>query len=166
MSLRARLLVFGYPLLEVATAYLVAVWIGWGWMFLLLLAGIPAGFAVMRNAGDAALRDLQRAQAGGVAPQPGRHATAFVAGLLILIPGFWTDLLGVLLLIPFSRRLFTRRGQSWLDSRVTTVRMPGVRFPAADVVQGTVIYPDDLRSPREEPPAPGTGGSAGQLPPG
>lgn len=163
MSYRTRLLVFGYPLLEVATAYLVAVWIGWGWMLLLLLAGIPAGFAVMRNAGDAAMRDVQRAQAAGGTVDPGRHATAFVAGLLIAIPGFWTDLLGVLLLLPPTRRLFSRRGRAWLDSRVTTVRMPGVRYPGGDVIQGTVIRTD---VPRDEPPAPGgAGGSYGQLPP-
>ncbi len=51
MTLRARLLLFGYPLLEVATAYAIAMWIGWGWMLLLLVAGIPVGFAFMRNAG-------------------------------------------------------------------------------------------------------------------
>ncbi len=161
MSLRARLLVFGYPLLEVATAYLVALWIGWGWMLLLLLAGIPAGFAVMRNAGDSAMRDLRAASASGTVVEPGRHATAFVAGLLIAIPGFWTDLAGVLLLLPPTRRLFSRRAQGWLDARVTTVRMPGVRYPAGDVVQGTVIHPEKT----EGPPAPRADGPAGQLPP-
>lgn len=149
MTFRQRLLLFGYPLLEVATAYLVAVWIGWPWMLLLLLAGIPAGFAVMRNAGDSALRDLQ---AGGATTE--RHATAFVAGLLIAIPGFWTDLVGVLLLVPPTRRLFTRRTRGWLDRRFTTVRMPGVRYPGGDVVQGTVIRVDDARDaePRDDEP--------------
>lgn len=143
MRMRTRLLVFGYPLLEVATAYLVALWLGWGWMLLLLLAGIPAGFAVMRNAGDAAVRDLRAAQSAGLPGDPGRHATAFVAGLLIAVPGFWTDLIGLLLLLPPTRRLFSRRAQGWLDARVTTVRMPGVRYPSGDVVQGTVIRPED-----------------------
>lgn len=170
MRLRTRLLVFGYPLLEVATAYLVAVWIGWGWMLLLLLAGIPAGFAVMRNAGDAAMRDVRAAQAAGDqaagmpvagAPRdPGRHAMAFVAGLLIAVPGFWTDLVGLLLLLPPTRRLFSRRAQGWIDGRVTTVRMPGVRYPSGDVVQGTVIREHD-----EGPPAPRADGPSGQIPP-
>lgn len=163
MSLRARLLVFGYPLLEVATAYLVARWLGWGWMLLLLLIGIPAGFAVMRNAGDAAMRELQAAQAGGRPVDPGRHATAFVAGLLIAIPGFWTDLVGVLLLLPPTRRLFTRRTRMWLDGRFTTVRMPGVRYPSGDVIQGTVIRSDE----NGETPPPGDAAppEPGRLPP-
>lgn len=150
MTGRARIIAFGYPLVEAVTAYAVAQWIGWPWMLVLLLAGIPAGFAVMRNAGDAAVRDMARAQAGQVAGDPGRHAMAFVAGLLITVPGFWTDLLGVLLLIPPTRRLFTRRAQRWLDTRFTTVRMPGVRYPGAaggtwpgEVIEGTVVASED-----------------------
>jgi len=152
MSMRTRLLVFGYPLVEVTTAYLVALWIGWLWMIVLVLAGIPAGLAVMRNAADAAVRDVQRAQSGAVAVDPGRHATAFVAGLLIAIPGLWTDLIGVLLLVAPTRRLFTRRTRAWLDGHVTTVRMPGFDYPtessgawSGDVIQGTVITAEDER---------------------
>ena len=37
---RRRLLVYGFPLLEIVTAYAVAQLIGWGWMLLLLIAGI------------------------------------------------------------------------------------------------------------------------------
>ena len=94
VTFRSRLLLFGYPLLEVLTAYAVGVWIGWGWMLLLLLVGIPIGFAIMRNAGDAAMVDLQRAAQSGQEPDAGRHGLAFLGGLLIMIPGFWTDLAG------------------------------------------------------------------------
>jgi UPF0716 protein FxsA len=143
VTFRTRLLVFGIPLLEVATAYLVALWIGWGWMLLLLLLGIPIGFALMRNAGDAAMRDLQAASAAGREPDAGRHALAFVGGLLFVIPGFWSDLLGLLLVLPPTQRLFRARTRTWLESRVATVRMPGVHYPdGGDVIQGTVIRHD------------------------
>jgi UPF0716 protein FxsA len=150
MTLRSRLLVFGYPLLEVATAYAIAVWIGWGWMLLLLLIGFPIGFAIMRNAGDAAARDLEAAQRTGAAVDPGRHALTLVGGLLIMIPGFWSDLLGILLAIPLTQRLFRSRARTWFESRATFVRMPGVRYPGGDVVQGTVIYPDNDRPGNDE----------------
>jgi UPF0716 protein FxsA len=143
MSLRARLLVFGYPLLEVATAYVVALWIGWGWMLLLLLLGFPIGFAVMRNAGDAAARDIEEARRTGAEVDPGRHALTLVGGLLIMIPGFWSDLVGILLAIPLTQRLFRSRARAWFESRATFVRMPGVRYPGGDVVQGTVIYEEN-----------------------
>lgn len=149
MGLRARLLVFGYPLLEIATAYLIALWIGWGWMLLLLLIGFPVGFAIMRNAGDHALADAQRATSGAVVQDQGRHALTFIGGLLVFIPGFWTDLFGLLLAFPPTQRLFRRHGTTWAEARFATVRMPGVRSPYAtgDVIPGTVVE-------REDPPGP------------
>ena len=148
MSFRGRLLVFGYPLVEIVTAYLVAQWLGWGWMLLLLLAGFPVGFAVMRNAGDAAMADLERAARTGDQVDSGRHALGFVAGLLILVPGFWTDLAGLLLLLPPVQRLLRTRSRTWVEGRFTTIRMPGVRYPSGDVIQGTVIrHPEDADGP-------------------
>ena len=143
MTFRSRLLLFGYPLLEVATAYAVGLWLGWGWMLLLLIAGIPVGFAIMRNAGDAAMVDLQRAAQTGEEPDAGRHGLAFLGGLLIMIPGFWTDLVGLLLVLPPTQRLLRARSRTWLSSRVMTVRMPGVHYPGGDVIQGQVIRSDD-----------------------
>ncbi len=147
MTFRSRLLMFGYPLLEVATAYAVGMWLGWGWMLLLLLAGIPVGFAVMRNAGDAAMVDLQRAAQTGEEPDAGKHGLAFLGGLLIMIPGFWTDLVGLLLVLPPTQRLLRARSRAWLSSRVMTVRMPGVHYPGGDVIQGTVIHTEPSRGP-------------------
>ena len=157
MGFRGRLLVFGYPLLEIATAYLVALWIGWGWMLLLLLIGFPLGFAIMRNAGDRALADAQKAAAGGVVADPGRPALTFIGGLLVFIPGFWTDLIGLLLVFPPTQRLFRRHGTTWAEARFATVRMPGVRSPYAtgDVIQGTVV--------REDPPGPTPPGDPREL---
>jgi UPF0716 protein FxsA len=152
--MRSRLLIFGYPLLEIATIYVVALWIGWGWTLLLVLAGIPIGFAVMRNAGDAAMRDMEKAaRTGEPIADSGRHALTFVGGLMFLIPGFWTDLLGLLLVLPPTQRLFRRRSGAWVSSRFTSVRMPGVHYPAGDVIQGTVIRGDEQRpAPEGRPP--------------
>lgn len=143
-ELRRRLLIFGFPLLELVSIYVIAQAIGWGWTLLLLLAGIPAGFAIMRNAGDAALRAAAVAQQSGRTVDVSRHALGFVGGVLIAIPGFWTDLLGLLLVIPITQRLFRTRARRWFEARFTSVRMPGIRFPGdGDVIQGIVIYPDE-----------------------
>jgi UPF0716 protein FxsA len=158
MTFRTRLLVFGYPLLEVATAYAVALWIGWGWMLLLVVVGFPIGFALMRNSGDAAMREMQESAVTGREVDSGRHALTFVGGLLFAIPGFWSDLVGLLLVIPITQRLFRQSARTWLSSRFTMVRMPGVHYPdQGDVIQGTVIKadpppedrPDDAPGPRE-----------------
>lgn len=141
-SLRGRLLLFGLPLLEIATFYLVAQWIGWGWAFLLILIGFPVGFAVMRNAGDHAVADIARSAQTGQPVDASRHTLGFVGGLLIMIPGFWTDLAGALLAIPVTQRLFRTRSRTWLEQRFTTVRVPGTHYPGGDVIQGTVIQRD------------------------
>lgn len=155
MTFRSRLLLFGYPLLEVATAYAVGLWLGWGWMLLLLLAGIPVGFAIMRNAGDAAMVDMQRAAQTGQEPDAAKHGLTFLGGLLVMVPGFWTDLVGLLLVLPPIQRLLRKRSGAWLSSRVMTVRMPGVHYPGGDVIQGEVIRSDVAREdpPRQQPPA-------------
>ncbi len=154
-SLRSRLLVFGYPLVEVATVYVVAQFIGWGWTLLLLAIGIPVGFAVMRNAGDAAMRAMTAAAGTGQPVDSSRFALSFVGGVLIAIPGFWTDLVGLLLVVPLTQRLFRQRLRTWFAERLTVVHMPGIRYPGGgDVVQGTVIRHDhEPPSPPAQPPA-------------
>jgi UPF0716 family protein affecting phage T7 exclusion len=151
MSFRSRLILFGYPLLEVATVYVVAQWIGWGWTLLAIVLGFPVGFAIMRNAGDAAMADMVKAANSGQAVDSGRHGLTFVGGVLVAIPGFWTDLVGLLLAIPWTQHLFRKRARTWFEARFTTVRMPGIRYPnQGDVIQGTVIKRDE---PGPTPPA-------------
>jgi UPF0716 protein FxsA len=148
---RRRLLIFGYPVLELATFYLVAQLIGWGWTFLLIIVGFPIGFAVMRNAGDAAMADVLESQQTGREVDASRHTLGFVGGLLIMIPGFWSDLVGLLLAVPFTQRLFRSRMRTWFSERFTSVRVPGATYPRGDVIQGTVIHYDG-----SDPAPPGT----------
>lgn len=170
MTFRTRLLVFGYPLVEIVLAYLVGVLIGWGWLLLLVILGIPVGLAVMRNAAHAALRDVASASPGAPTPDGSRHALAFVGGLLIAIPGFLTDLIGLLLVFPPTQRLFRNRSRAWFESRVSLVRMPGVRYPGvfggADVIPGTVVRSadDSSRPGGGSGPDSGTAGPTGAPP--
>lgn len=155
MGWRLRALALGYPLVELVTAYLVAQWIGWGWTLLLLIIGMPIGIAIMRNTGTSAMADLQRSATTGEPIDQGRHALTLLASLLITVPGFWTDLLGLLLLVPPVQHLMRRSAGAWMTARMGTLRMPGVYDPrgfTGDVVQGTVITVEDLRD--EPPPRP------------
>ena len=152
-SLRGRLLLFGYPLLEDATLYLVAQWIGWGWTLLAVLISIPVGFAIMRNAGDGAMADMVASAETGQPIDSGRHGMMFVGGLLVAIPGFWSDLIGLLLVIPWTQRLFRAKARAWMSTRLTTVHMPGIRYPnQGDVIQGTVVRKDEPEPPASPPP--------------
>lgn len=139
MGFRGRLIVFGYPLAEILILWGVASIIGWGWALLGLLAGIPIGVALMRNAGASAAASMQ------ADPQRARELASatvgqFGAGVLFVIPGYLTDVLGALLLLPGVRsavgRWMSRRfnQQSWYS------RFPG----SGEVIRGTVVI-EDLR---------------------
>lgn len=155
MGWRSRALVLGYPLVELITAYAIAQWIGWGWTLLLLVIGLPVGFGILRNAGSAALADVQRSASTGEPIDQGRHALTMLGGILIAVPGFWTDLIGLLLVVPPTQRLFRARAGAWATARMGTMRMPGVYDPrgfSGDVVQGTVITVEDIRDDPDRPP--------------
>jgi UPF0716 protein FxsA len=99
------------PLLEIAAFWLVATKIGFFSAFFLLLAGSMAGLALLSWLGRrfltrvmASLREQDQAD---FAARPGSIMTA-IGALLIAIPGFITDAIGIALLLPPV--------QSWLAS--------------------------------------------------
>lgn len=119
--MKRRLLVFGYPLAEILTAMGVASLIGWTWTIVLLAVGIPIGWTITKRAGARVLTQMQESLTQGTMPAQG---LSVLAGLLITIPGFLTDALGALLLIPPV--------QGWVRTRW---RLPG----EGTVIQGVII---------------------------
>ena len=152
MGFRGRLIVFGYPLAEILVLWGVASLIGWGWALLGLLAGIPIGVALMRNAGASAAASMQ------ADPQRARELASatvgqFGAGVLFVIPGYLSDVLGASLLLPGVRSAVG----GWMSRRFH--QQPWYsRFPGSgEVIRGTVVIEDlrnedpDERGP-EDPP--------------
>jgi UPF0716 protein FxsA len=103
----ALLLLFAWPVAEVFVAIKVADAIGVLATLLLLIAGWPIGMWALRSQGGAAWRRLGDAVATG--RPPGREvlngALVLLGGLLVMVPGFITDALGVLLLLPPTRAI-------------------------------------------------------------
>ncbi len=95
------------PLAEIAAFILIAFVIGWFWAVCLFLATTVVGLIVVKRAGR---RDLDRLRSqmsrNGVDPlrldSPGLGPV--IGGILLVFPGFITDLLGLLLLVPATRR--------------------------------------------------------------
>lgn len=156
MTWRTRALLLGYPLIELVTILLVASALGWVWTIALLVIAMPIGLAIMRNAGGAAMADLREAAAAGREPtDQARHALTMLGGLLIAVPGFWTDALGILLVLPPTQRLLRTRVGTWVQPRLARLRMPGMPtdgFADGDVIRGTVIHVEDLRQEPPDPP--------------
>ena len=104
------------PIVEIAVMIQVGTWIGAGPTVLLIVAAFFAGSLLLRRQGLATLRRAQETLDRGELPV-GAVFEGFcvVAGaILLMIPGFLTDVLAILLLVPFLRDALGR----WLLDRV------------------------------------------------
>ncbi|SMH55727.1 FxsA family protein [Azospirillum agricola] len=110
------LLILLLPILEIVGFIQVGDWIGAGPTIGLLALSALLGIFLIRHRGLTALTRAQAAAARGEAPI-GTVLDGFcevVAGILLLIPGFLTDLLGLALLI----RPLRRGAGRWLLARM------------------------------------------------
>ncbi|GAA3710419.1 hypothetical protein GCM10022399_29090 [Terrabacter ginsenosidimutans] len=93
------------PIIEIVVIVVVGQWIG-GWRtFLLLAATSLLGAWLIRGEGGRAWRALQQAVRDGRMParEIADGVVVLVGGSLLLLPGFVTDVLGLLLVLPFTR---------------------------------------------------------------
>jgi UPF0716 protein FxsA len=143
------LLLIGVPVLELLAMIWVAEAIGVLPMLVALLAGSVIGVRVARSQGRAALRRFT-AQVRANRP-PAREALdgalIFAGGALLAVPGFITDVLGALLLMPPVRAL----------AKALIVRHYGGRLiglvvrrgpPASYDVDATAVELDQPQLPR------------------
>lgn len=107
------LFVFGalaLPLIEIALFVVIGGQIGlWATLAWVVLTGV-AGFALMRAQGARAVTDLRRVAAGvGDPAKPlADGAVLMFAGLMLVLPGFLTDAVGLALLLPPVRAWLLR----------------------------------------------------------
>ena len=101
----ALLLLILWPIAELFVAIKVAEAIGVLVTVVLLIAGVPLGIWLARTEGRAAWRRLSVAIAAG--RPPGREvidgALVLVGGVFFIVPGFISDVVGLLLLLAPSR---------------------------------------------------------------
>jgi len=87
--------------LEMVGIYRIAEDIGWAVTLLWLLAAGIAGMAVIRRAGNGFMTGLLASAQAGQAPIAVVWSTGrrFLAGALLIFPGIFSDLIGLLLLL-------------------------------------------------------------------
>jgi UPF0716 protein FxsA len=118
--MRLLLIFLTIPIIEIALFIQVGGWIGlWPTLGLVVLTAV-AGAALMRTQGLRALDRLRAAFEGGRDPTGpiADGAMILVGGMLLLTPGFFTDTLGLLLLLPPVRAAIYRRFGALLSVRV------------------------------------------------
>jgi UPF0716 protein FxsA len=138
-------------LLELVLLILVGRQIGAGWTILALLAlCLVGGWLVKRESGRT-WRSLRRAVDSGTMPTRdlADAGLILVGGLLLLFPGFVTGVLGLFLILPFTRPV----GRAWLAAVVGSRVLDGV-------------VPGTLHGGPGQGPRPGSGGAPGPRRPG
>lgn len=116
MPFIALILFIAVPIIEIAIFIQVGDLIGlWPTLGCIVLTAV-IGAALIRIQGFAALNQAQQATARDELPvEPVIHGVfLLMAGALLLTPGFFTDTIGFLLLVPALRLSFAR----WIWSRI------------------------------------------------
>jgi UPF0716 protein FxsA len=154
------LIFLAIPLIEIALFVIVGGWIGlWPTLGLVLLTALT-GTLLVRAQGLATLAQLQLAMQGRADPaRPLAHgALILLAGLFLITPGFFTDTLGFLLLVPPVRAALMRRIAARVAVMGATMQggfAPPPRWPDAahDIVdvEATEVNPDAHPLPRQPP---------------
>jgi UPF0716 protein FxsA len=152
---RLRLLAGLWALLEVLVFVLVASWIGLGWTILAALATSALGWVLLARQGMRALTDLrERARTrsrDGAGRALGDAGLVAVGGLLMVLPGFVSDVLGLLCLLPGTRGLVRA-----VLARVAVGRLPdAVRGPVrvdSTRIAAVTDHEPEVYPPGSEPP--------------
>lgn len=107
MGLLLLIVLLVIPALEIFLFIEVGGAIGAGWTLLLILLTGAWGLHAMRTQGLAVLAEAQKAQAAGRPPlSAAAHGVLILTGgILLLVPGFFTDGLGFLLMLRPLRAL-------------------------------------------------------------
>jgi UPF0716 protein FxsA len=108
-------------LAELIVFVLVASWIGVGWTILATLGTSALGILLLGRQGTKALADLRERARSRRSPgrELGDAGLVAAGGLLMVLPGFLGDLVGLLCLLPVTRALV--RG---VLTRIVLVRLP------------------------------------------
>ncbi|MER5935607.1 FxsA family membrane protein [Streptomyces sp. NPDC002054] len=143
----------------------------------LLAAGFVLGVVVIKRAGRRAFKNLtgtfQQAQeaartgrppaAPQAEPKGSGNALTMLAGLLLIMPGLLSDVVGLLLLLPPVRALVSRRAQRTLQKKMASApagsfgdafQQARIHYPDGKVVQGEVIREDPTPDPNPSPRPP------------
>ncbi|MFD7451278.1 FxsA family membrane protein [Kitasatospora sp. NPDC059827] len=152
------LLFTAWLVLEIWLLVQVASWLGGLTVLLLLIAGAVIGGSLIKRAGlkalSAAIEQSKNPQSEQ--PQTGTSMTVG-AGLLLIVPGFLSDLVALTLLFPPTRALWRVAGRRIADKAMRSTSAVGadafadamrlqeqmrIHRPDGKVVQGEVVDPE------------------------
>lgn len=157
------------PLIELYVLIQVGSIIGALPTILLTVVTAIVGASLMKNQGVSTMQRAQQSLSQGVVPETEMMEGLFIflGGLFLLIPGFITDTLGLLFLIPPVRHLLAKKfiqqrkssyaryhgrddgniyEAEWTESKDGQVKQVHVRYhqdKSSDIIEGEVLDSDD-----------------------
>ncbi|CAM5593491.1 FxsA family protein [Streptomyces viridifaciens] len=153
------LLITAWLVLEIWLLVLVGSWLGGFAVLLLLVVGGLTGGSLIKRAG---LKALSAAIEQSKNPQSQQRQTGtsmtVLAGLLLIVPGFLSDLVALTLLFPPTRALWRAVGRKVADKAVRSASAVGtdpfadamrlqeqlrIHRPDGKVIQGEVVDPEN-----------------------
>ena len=144
------------PIVEIALFVKVGGIIGVLPTISLVLLAVVLGMAIVRHQGlstlDHLTRDLENGRGDG--DRLAHGALKVVAGVLLILPGFFTDAIALLLLIPPVRTLLIRWGASKVTVRAAGVVRRRPPQPWAEPIDAEYeILDDEGLVRRHQPPS-------------
>lgn len=120
MFIRLLIIFIVVPIVEIYVLISAGQQIGIAATIALILATGIAGAFLARTQGFTLLNQIQQDINDGIVPQDKLLDGAMIlaGGLVLLTPGFCTDLFGFFLLTPLTRNWIKKSLQKWLEERV------------------------------------------------
>lgn len=144
------------PFLEIAGFVWIGGKLGLAFTLIWVLGAMVAGLLLLRRTGMQAVSKLRAALADGT--EPGHSlldAACFTAAaMLLIVPGFFSDALAVVLMLPMTRHWLLRRTASHFETRV--YRRTGTIDGNFTVVSEEEAARDPQPTRRIEPKRPGS----------
>ncbi|SNT23579.1 FxsA family protein [Tropicimonas sediminicola] len=137
------LLFIAIPLIEIALFIQVGSLLGLGWTLFIVVVTAVLGTSLLRRQGRGVLMQLQRSMGELNDPtEPLAHgAMIILAGALLLTPGFFTDAVGFLLMVPKVREAaFQQIRKRMVVTSSATFHSSSYNRPTGD--RGSVIDGD------------------------
>lgn len=126
------LLLIFIPALEIWGLITVGKWIGGFNTFLIVILTGILGAYLAKQQGIQVFQDAHRRMLEGEAPGPAilNGIAVLIGGVMLLTPGFFSDVIGIVLLLPPTRKIFTYFLLEWIKKKIAsgTIYINGRRW--------------------------------------
>ncbi len=148
-------LMIAVPIFEVWLLIQVGHQIGALWLLLILVGEAALGAWLMRREGARAWKALNDAFGTGRMPagELADAALILVGGVLLMLPGFTTDLVGLFFLLPFTRPAARRLLGFFVARRIQRMGLPLPTAGRSDVIEGETVE-GPVQPPSKQPSDP------------